>query len=231
MAHRLLLVSVLASVLLTAPAFAQTPERARAELEDLGARYSVQDFLSAVRAGDYPTVKLFLISGMNPNITDENGMTPLMYAAQNNDEALADILRRSGADPNAAGNGQAGKTALIHAIERQKPEMIDFLLRNGADANKADRNGMTPLMYAARKRNLQIVKYLLSGGADVNAQARDGRTALIVASQEGNADIVKALLAAGANLEIRAEKETARDYAWRARNFEVAHILEQAELE
>jgi len=228
MVQRLLLMVILGLVL-TAPAFGQTPERARAELEELGVHYSIHDFFSAISAGDYPTVKLFLISGMNPNITDENGMTPLMHVAQTGDEVIGDILRQYGADPNAVQDGDTGSTPLIYAIEKQKPEMVAFLLQNGTNPNNPDKEAMTPLMYAARGGNMQIVKHLLASGTDVNAQARDGRTALIVASQEGNADVVKALLAAGADPGIRAEKGTARDYARRARNFEVAHILEEAE--
>jgi len=219
---------VLAGIFLAAPAYGQTPDQARRELRDLNIYYSSDSFFTAVRNGDYPTVKLFLLSGMNPNIADADDMTPLMYAAQNGDRLIAEILLQNGADVDIVQDGPFGKTALIYAAEFQKPEMVKFLLNYGAYPDAQDKHGMTPLMYAARKGNPEIVKYLILIGSDVNIRAEDGRTALIFAAQEGKSDIVKALLAAGADRNLSAKYGTARDYAQRARYFEVVHILDEA---
>lgn len=228
MMYRRLIFMVLAGIFLAAPAYAQTADEARRELQDSNIYYSSDSFFTAVRNSDYRTVKLFLLSGMNPNIKDDNDLTPLMYAAQNGDRLIAETLLQNGAEVDIVQNGPFGKTALVYAVEHQKPEMVKFLLNYGAYPDVQDKKGMTPLMYAAQKGNPEIVKYLILIGSDVNIQAEDGRTALIFAAQEGNSDIVKALLAAGADRNLAAENGTARDYAQRARYFEVVHILDEA---
>jgi ankyrin repeat protein len=228
MMYRWLIFMVLTGMFLAAPAYGQTSDQARRELQDSNIYYSSDSFFTAVRNGDYRAVKLFLLSGMDPNIKDDNDMTPLMYAAQNGDRLIAETLLQGGADVDVVQDGPFGKNALVYAAEYQKPEMVKFLLNYGAYPDVQDKHGMTPLMYAARKGNPQIVKYLILSGSDVNIQAEDGRTALIFAAQEGNSDIVRALLAAGADRNLVAENGTARDYAQRARYFEVIHILDKA---
>ena len=61
MIHRII-AAITVILLFTAPAFAQSPWRASEELEDRGIYYDADSFLASVYTGDYPAIKLFLIS-------------------------------------------------------------------------------------------------------------------------------------------------------------------------
>src|SRR5690606_35380685 len=51
----------------------------------------------------YPEALQYLLGrGLDPNVTNGFGKTPLMYAAQHDQLESARILLRAGADPNAA---------------------------------------------------------------------------------------------------------------------------------
>jgi ankyrin repeat protein len=215
-----------AALLLSAPSYAQTPEEAREHLRRLDISYSAHSFLDSARSDDYRAVKLFLLSGINPDIRDDDGMTSLMYAAKNGATLTSTLLLNYGADIHAVQDN--GKTALHHAVIKKRASMAGLLLDYGAYPDSQDAKGMTPLMYAAEEGDTQNAEYLLFGGADVDAQAHDNRTALIFASQKGHIDLVETLLAAGADPDIRAAEGTAMDYAERARFFEIAHMLEKA---
>jgi hypothetical protein len=74
---------LIASFLILLLACGKSPEDARKELGQMNIEYSEASFLKCSERGDILAVKLFLASGMGPNIKDKDGMTPLMKAASN----------------------------------------------------------------------------------------------------------------------------------------------------
>ena len=53
--------------------------------------------------GDVAALTTALEAGANPNLRDDDGYAPLLYAASNGHASCIDVLRRHGADVNAAG--------------------------------------------------------------------------------------------------------------------------------
>jgi hypothetical protein len=94
-------------------------------------------------AVEYPEALSYLLAhGADPNLANEFGKTPLMYAAQYNQLTALKILLRAGADPNSTTNGAPGNcdyaiqkhnvTALHYAVKFASREVVQALLDSGA---------------------------------------------------------------------------------------------------
>ena len=152
MKRKILLIALL--LLLTAGC-QKSSEQARRELAELGVEFTAPVFNASAENGDIVVVELFLTTGMNPDITDEDGMTPLMRAAGKNNLSVARALLDSGAkvDPRQ-GNAT---TPLDLAAELGHTEMVGLLLRAGAETIRA-----SSLSSAKKKGYTEIAKLLAS---------------------------------------------------------------------
>jgi ankyrin repeat protein len=163
-------------------------------------------------------------------------MTPLMFAAREDDLESARFLISAGADVNAV--GADGKDALALALFDGSYDVATLLIDSHANVNHADAQRFTPLLWAVDRRNMEtapnfpwmvtidplpVIKKLLDVGADPNAvinstpraRMREGSprivyaTALMRAAFSGDIEVVKLLLAHGANPHIASrDRET-----------------------
>jgi len=163
-------------------------------------------------------------------------MTPLMFAAREDDLESARILIQAGADVNAVGGD--GKDALGLALFDGSYDVASLLVDRHANVNHADAQRFTPLFWAMDRRNMEtapnfpwmitidplpVIEKLLDAGADPNAlvnntpraRMRDGSprivfaTALMRAAFSGDMELVKLLLAHGADPHIQSrDRET-----------------------
>lgn len=125
------------------------------------------------------------------NVTDKDGFTALMKAAEfNTNAAIMAALVSSGADVFAT-EYQQNQTALhIAACYNTNPKVIRVLLAAGSDINAVDDKGKTPLMYAAQYNpNPAVITVLLAAGADKTMRSLSGRTAFDYAHE--NREIYK----------------------------------------
>lgn len=144
-------------------------------------------------------------AGADIHLADNNGMTALMYAAQNGRADTLQLLLEKGAQVNAADD--FGMTALLYAAQSScfGAENVPLLLQHGADARAVNHEGETALRFAAAHATLlPAVQALLDAGADINARDSSGYTALSVADQLGNAEIARLLIENGAAAAISA---------------------------
>lgn len=164
------------------------------------------DVLRYARSGNYEGLKKEIFSGhvsggKNPNPTtktDDNGITPLMFAAMENHVDCIELLLNAQADKDT--QDKDGKTALHHACIHGKLDSVKVLVaETGTNRSIQDKNGFTPLHEACRHGHLDIVKELLIAYPDAGAK-RDlvsdtfGTTALHLASYHGHLKIVEFLV-------------------------------------
>lgn len=124
--------------------------------------------------------------------------TPLSYAAEANNLAVAKVLISHDADVEGGGS-----SPLRYAgANGDFVEMAQLLVENGAKVNAPIASGQTPLMSAAGRGNIKVTNYLLAQGANPNAATKNGLSALyFAASSDHSAPTAETLLKHGANVD------------------------------
>ena len=144
---------------------------------------------NAVRESKLEDVKNLLDSGVNPNIENTQGKTPLYWAAFNKNDKIVKLLLNKGADPNRA--DMEGISPLYWAAYTKNNKILELLLAKGADPNIEDEEGKTPLYWAAFTGNSEATKILLQYGANPNKPDIKGDTPLSIAEKFNKKNIVK----------------------------------------
>jgi ankyrin repeat protein len=99
------------------------------------------------RGRDITWLRYLLSHGARPDIQDNEGVTPLIIAAQIGWREGAEALLERGANPNL-GNSQ-GETPLMFAVRAYNLPMVRLLLANRADPNQTDNvSGYSAIDYA-----------------------------------------------------------------------------------
>jgi len=152
----------------------------------------------AAMQGDLAAVKKLL--EQNPALLeacdDDEGVTPLAYAAGFGRMEVLEFLVARGADVNA--RDPRGLSALLLTVYTGQLQALRFLLDKGADIKPPGPSGMGPLHFAARER-AEIAGLLFERMADIGARDDYGNTALILAAREGAQEVVRLLVDAGAD--------------------------------
>ncbi|KAL8365190.1 hypothetical protein RB595_004139 [Gaeumannomyces hyphopodioides] len=134
---------------------------------------------------------------ININVQDEDGSTPLQWAAENGHEAVARLLLDRGADKDAK-DGR-GWTPLQRAAENGHEAVARLLVQAGADKNAKGGDGFTPLYRAAANGHEAVARLLVQAGADKDAKGGNGWTPLHLAAKNGHKAVARLLVQAGAD--------------------------------
>ena len=103
----------------------------------------------AVNRVDLQGIKDLLAKGVDVNVKDMNGGTPLHGAAFNGRKEIAELLVAKGANVNAK-NSFVGMAPLHYAAQQRHKETAELLIGNGADVNVLANDGTTPLDWAEK---------------------------------------------------------------------------------
>jgi len=142
--------------------------------------------------GQSGQVSALLEAGIDANMKDREGRTPLMYASFNGHTEVIKGLVKRGADINL--QDIYGRSALMMASSGPYPVAVKLLLDHGADPNLVDtEEHFTALMYAAAEGQPDVVKLLLANGADSELKDVDGDNALTFAANNGHVSVVSLL--------------------------------------
>jgi len=107
-------------------------------------------------------VELLLAHGADVNARDNDGKTPLIFAALSGNKDVVELLLAHGADANA--RDSEDWTPLLWAASDGYTDVVEFLLAHGADANARNSHGETPLHRAALRGNKAVVELLRQHG-------------------------------------------------------------------
>ena len=111
-----------------------------------------RDILKICRSGNLEDIQEAINTGVNLNVINHNGDTPLIFAAKENSAEAVEILINSGAEINTQDN--AGNTALIYAAAYNNSDVVCVMLDYGADKGIKNNSGRRAYDYALRNYRL-----------------------------------------------------------------------------
>jgi ankyrin repeat protein len=186
-------------------------------------------------------IELLVAHGVDVNVKDKEGLTPLHCAAYEGYEDIAALLLARGADVNARTASDPrpdsipwerdlgfrlgpSVTPLHEAVAGWDPNVVGLLLAHGAEVNASDESGDTPLHYAAARTGRKVAEVLIAAGADVNARNKDGTTPLAIALRRGNVETARALIAAEAQKVVMKNRSPRIRVEYESKHEAVLHL-------
>jgi ankyrin repeat protein len=155
------------------------------------------NLIRAVEFGQFEITKLLVDRGINVNASTYEGVTPLMFAAQNGDTEIMRYLIGQGADVNARPDNDV--TALISAARTGYYDAAALLLDSGARVDAKDELGLTSLMHASAYNYPGIVDLLVGAGANMEEGDWFGTRPLMMAAFYNCIEAADVLLRRGAD--------------------------------
>ncbi|SEO18472.1 ankyrin repeat domain-containing protein [Paenibacillus sp. OV219] len=171
-------------------------------------KQQIEDVFQAAQSGDAERLRVFLEAHSElANTENEQGLTPLGYAAHFGNKDAVRVLLEHGANVNTVSHSKLSyipsNTALHAAIAGERSiDVIRLLLAGQAQTTIFDNNGHTCLHTAAfHDDNIEMIRLLIEHGAEVNAAIEGGETALALAVKQGNHHVEELLRRNGARIE------------------------------
>ncbi|KAF3271856.1 hypothetical protein TWF128_000384 [Orbilia oligospora] len=154
--------------------------------------------------GLWESMTVMVAEGADIEAKDEEGGTPLLWAALNGHKAVVRLLVDNGADLEAK-DGINERTPLCWAALNGHDAVVKLLIDEGADLGAKDHFcNDTPLHLAASGGHEAVVRLLVDKGADLKATDHIYEsTPLHQAASRGHEAVVKLLVDRGASLEVK----------------------------
>ncbi len=189
----------------------------------------IEDALRAAEKGD---VKALAQQKAYINSSDDQGITPLMLAAQHGQVKAVEYLLSNGVAIDTI-NDPSEVTALMLASEEGHLEAVKLLLHKGANPNIVSWYDLTALMLASYNGHHDVASTLIEAGAEVNTQvprhlAKEGNahSALGLACRNNQIDTVRLLLQQNADMFQKPEdSDTLSPYEQTVADTEKAELL------
>ncbi|MCC6697217.1 MAG: ankyrin repeat domain-containing protein [Candidatus Hydrogenedentes bacterium] len=151
----------------------------------------------------YPLAALLEV-GVDVNVPDGDGGTPLEHAISESNAETAKLLLEHGAD--VALPGRYGHLPIGIAVSRGNVDLVELLLEFGATFEQRDALGDTALIAAVRNKQTGMARYLLEKQVDLEARNAIEGTALSEAAAGGSTECAALLLLRGANVNTRSQR-------------------------
>ncbi|HSB53458.1 MAG TPA: ankyrin repeat domain-containing protein [Gemmatimonadales bacterium] len=152
------------------------------------------DLSDAAQSGDTDRLKALLDRNRSfASMPDEQGYTPLHYAAYFGHQDAATYLLSIGAELTAVSLDPLRSQPLHAAASSGNRQIAGLLLDAGADPNAEQTGQWTPLHSAAAGGHTEIVRLLLAQGADPTRRSASGATPKDLAAERGHHACVEAL--------------------------------------
>ncbi|XP_033733625.1 ankyrin-2-like [Pecten maximus] len=156
----------------------------------------------AVYVDNVNAVQALLDANADPNVRVKSDlMTPIVFAANQGETAVVEVLAKGGADINLS--SVQGYNAVHMAAWNGYTAMLKSLLEcEGVEHDKVTCDKNSPLGLACHGNHAVAVEMLLPRGCNVNNQDKDNDTALLYATYNGMTDTVRLLLQHGADPDL-----------------------------
>ncbi|MCJ1345215.1 hypothetical protein MMC31_003421 [Peltigera leucophlebia] len=167
------------------------------------------------------TMLALLSNGHYPDSKDENGQTPLSWAAKRGHNAVVKLLLANNSVNPDSKDINYGRTPLWWAARNGHDTVVKLLLaKDGVDPDSKDKIGRTPLYWASGNGHKVVVKLLLAkNGVDLNSKdIYFNRSPLSWAAKNGHETVVKLLLAEDKVDPDSKDKKGRTPLSWAAEN-------------
>ena len=145
------------------------------------------DIWEAAKEGNIEAVKQQLAAGTDVDAKDDKfGLTLLHMAAANNQNEIAKLLIKEGANVNI--KDEDAQTPIHYASVNGHVDIVELLLVNNANVNIHPVNVYTSLHGAASGGHIDVVKVLINKGSHLNSRDHTGDTPLDLAIHPENAN-------------------------------------------
>ena len=143
---------------------------------------SIEDLSLAAFSGDVKVVEEILSTGVDVNLFDEDGSTPLFSSVVSLHPIIVAKLLKAGADPNL-GDKEMAEIPIMRVVShvyhsKEGKSIFDMLIDAGVNIDLQTRCGETVLMRAARLGTLQVVRKLIECGANPDLVDNSGKRAI-----------------------------------------------------
>ena len=135
-----------------------------------GADINVREYVSnhtsytslhiACQSGNLPVINFLLAHGANPNMLNEEGLSPFMIAYRSRNMDVISLLLKYEVNLNALSetyNRFQYLTPLMHACLVGDTEMVKILLEHGAEVTITNHEGKTALDYVGNNAELSAL--------------------------------------------------------------------------
>lgn len=151
--------------------------------------------MEAVKANDLSRLQQVLHGSVNTEEPDEQGFTPLLWAAREGRASMVRLLLERGADPNHNDqwmHANAGHKAAFWG----RAEVMALLVSHGLDVNaRGGYNGYTALHDAVARGHVDVVRVLIRAKARTDIRGHDGKCPIDLATAAKNVALVRLLQA------------------------------------
>lgn len=130
----------------------------------------------AAAEGRHDLLQPLIAAGARAESRTPDGERILVWALRGQAREFANLLVRTGADPNLTDAG-GGHGPLHLALRNGWHSELPNWVAAGADPDLPDGDGLTPLVFAASNKDLALLSVLLDSGADPNLTGATGESA------------------------------------------------------
>ncbi len=196
---------------------------------ELAATEEDEQLFDAVIAGDLKAIKQLISDGIELEMTNEDGLTPLVLAADRGHLDIVKFLIEAGAQLHHISEGnnwtalllaadkghieiaqhliasgfnvkKLGGPASVHAILNDHNDIASLLLEHGVNPNFLYDDHIPLVSILADKNETELLKTYIDSGADLNLADNDEKTPVFYAVFGGNLEALILLVNNGANV-------------------------------
>ena len=156
--------------------------------------------MKAIEKNNVSLTEMLLVCGAQCTIANNEGTTPLMVAAAQDNIRLAQLLFDYAENMQIDQVNKNNETALMIAVKNDNSRLVKLLLNKQVDVNKKDNQNRTAFRIALENYRSEVAQLLMDHGADIVTEPVENTSSLMLAINNNNINIAQALLRDGVDV-------------------------------